>query len=31
MQGHRFTPERVIVPAGHTLTEVEDALLIVES
>jgi uncharacterized protein YqiB (DUF1249 family) len=31
MQGHRFTPERIIVPAGHASPEVEDALLIVES
>ena len=31
MQGHRFTPERVIVAAENVLPAVDDALLIVES
>jgi len=31
MQGHRFTPERVIVAAQNTLPAIEDSLLIVES
>jgi uncharacterized protein YqiB (DUF1249 family) len=31
MQGHRFTPERIIVATGYALPAAEDSLLIVES